>query len=71
VVRWLCATVTGIVLTVFTFLLLTGRYINDGAVLVRVSRGHGIHEGDVFVVGAWAVAMLGLLVLTVRPNRRS
>jgi hypothetical protein len=70
VTQWLCATVTAIVVTVFTFLLLTGHYINDGPVLVRVSGDHGIHEGDMFVVAGWVVAMVSLLVLTLRSNRR-
>ncbi len=70
-VRWLCALVTAAVLTGFTFLLLTGQYVNDGPVVARVTSDHGIHAGDVFVVAAWAVAMLGLLVLTLRPHRSS
>ena len=70
VVRWVCATAIALILTSFTFLLLTGHYINDGPVLVRVSRSHGIHEGDVFVVAGWVVAMLSLVVLTVLAGRR-
>jgi hypothetical protein len=60
VIRWLCALVTGAVVSGFAFLLLTGQYINDGPVLLRVSREHGLHAGDFFVVAGWAVAVLAL-----------
>jgi hypothetical protein len=57
------------VLTAFAFLLLTGRYLNDGAVVVQVTETQGLHQGDLFVIAGWAVAMLCLLVLTVLPVR--
>ncbi len=68
--RWLCAAVAGAVLSGFAFLLVTGRYINDGPTIARISEGHGIHLGDVFVMAAWAVAMAVLVVL-VWPRRRA
>ncbi len=58
--RWLCALVVGGILTAFTFLLLTGRYINDGPVVVAVTSSHGVHAGDIFVLAGWAVAMAAL-----------
>ena len=67
--RWLCALLVGSVVSGFAFLLLTGRYINEGPVLVAVSRNHGVHAGDVFVVAGWAVAMVAVLVLAVMPRR--
>jgi hypothetical protein len=70
VVRWVCTSVTAFVLTGFTFLLLTGHYIEDGPVLVRLSPDHGIHQGDVFVVAGWVLAMLSLVVLTTLAGRR-
>ncbi len=69
--RWLCSLAIGAVLCGFAFLLLTGQYINDGPVLVTVSRNHGVHVGDVFIVGGWAVGMIALLALTVMRSRRS
>jgi hypothetical protein len=69
VLRWLCALLVGSVVSGFAFLLLTGRYINEGPVLVAVSRNHGVHAGDVFVVAGWAVAMVAVLVLAVMPRR--
>jgi hypothetical protein len=54
----------------FAFLLVTGRYINDGPTIARLSEGHGVHLGDVFVMTAWAVAMAVLVVLAW-PRRRA
>jgi hypothetical protein len=67
------ALVVGAVLTVFAFLLLTGRYITDGPILVRISDGHGLHAGDLFVIGGWAAAMSALVLLTTtrEPARSS
>jgi len=61
------ALVVGAVLTCFAFLLLTGRYITDGPVLVRIGDGHGLHAGDLFVIAGWLVAMTALVLLTSRP----
>ena len=64
VIRWLCALVTAAVVSGFAFLLLTGEYVNDGPVLLRLSRNHGLHAGDFFVVAGWAVAVLALAYLS-------
>jgi hypothetical protein len=69
VIRWLCAVVAGAVVSGFTFLLLTGQYINDGPVIVTLGRGHGLHAGDLFVIAGWAVAMLAVLSLALMPGR--
>ena len=61
--RWLCALVVGGTLTAFTFLLVTGDYITDGPVLIAVTKTHGLHDGDLFVIAGWAVAMAALAVL--------
>jgi hypothetical protein len=53
----------------FAFLLLTGRYINDGPVLVTLSSEHGLHEGDLFVIAGWALSMVALFVLAAMPGR--
>lgn len=65
VTRWLCALVAGGVVSGFAFLLVTGSYINDGPVLLRLSANHGLHAGDVFVILGWftAMAALGWLAL--------
>jgi len=68
--RWLCAGAVGAVLSGFAFLLLTGRYSNDGSVVVTVSRDHGLHEGDLFVIAGWLVAMLLLGLLAFDPSGR-
>ena len=69
-IRWLCALVVAGVLSGFALLLVSGRYINDGPVVVDVSPGHGLHAGDLFVIAGWAGAMVAVLVLAVRPGRR-
>jgi hypothetical protein len=73
VLRWFCALVVGGALSGFAFLLLTGRYINDGPVIVTVVQDHGLHAGDVFVIAGWIASMvaLGALVSTAgRDGRR-
>jgi hypothetical protein len=64
VLRWLCALLVGAVLSGFMFLLVTGRYINDGPVLVRLTTTHGLHLGDLFVLTGWVLAMLAVTKLT-------
>lgn len=66
--RWLFALVVGGILSTFTFLLLTGRYINDGPVVLTVTESHGLHAGDLFVIAGWAVAMSVLVLLALEPN---
>jgi hypothetical protein len=61
--RWLFALVVAGMLTVFALLLVTGEYYNEGPVLLRVSDGHGLHRGDVFVLTGWAAGMLSLIGL--------
>ena len=68
--RWLCSVVVGTVLSGFALLLLTGQYIADGPVVAAVSRDHGLHEGDLFVIAGWAAAMLALARLVLRQGRR-
>jgi hypothetical protein len=58
------ALVVGGVLSLFAFLLLTGQYINDGPILIRLTDEHGLHAGDLFVIGGWVIAMASLVLLT-------
>jgi hypothetical protein len=69
VLRWLCALVIGGIVSGFAFLLLSGKYINDGPVVLAISRNHGLHLGDLFVIAGWFVAMLAVLVLAAVPAR--
>ena len=69
VLRWLSALVVVGIVSGFTFLLLTGDYINDGPVVVAVTESRGLHAGDVFVLAGWAVAM-GALGHLVRERGR-
>jgi hypothetical protein len=70
VLRWLSALVPAGVLTAFAFLLVTGRYINDGPVVVRLAEDHGLHEGDLFVMAGWLVSLAVLALLAPAPRRR-
>jgi hypothetical protein len=67
--RRLSALVVGAILSGFAFLLLTGRYINDGPVVVAVTESHGLHAGDLFVIAGWAVGMGALVLLTRQRGR--
>jgi hypothetical protein len=69
VIRWACAGAAGAVVSGFAFLLLTGQYINEGPVLVTVAPDHGLHEGDIFVIGGWVVAIAALVLLAFLPGR--
>ena len=69
--RWLLALVVAGVLSAFAVLLLTGEYVNDGPVLVRLGEDRGIHLGDLFVLTGWAAALLseaGLLLVRARDE---
>ncbi len=70
VFRRLTALVIAGVLSVFAVLLLTGRYVNQGPVLLRLGEDHGIHAGDVFIVAGWAVALLSVVGLLRGAGRR-
>ncbi|MDT0277344.1 hypothetical protein [Blastococcus goldschmidtiae] len=68
--RWLSLAVVAGVLTGFTLLLVTGEYINDGPVLIRMSATRGLHVGDAFVLLGWAASMLALGRLVTLPGQR-
>jgi hypothetical protein len=61
--------VAGGVVSGFAFLLLTGSYLNDGPVVLRLSANHGLHAGDLFVFLGWLAAMAALGWLAPRRVR--
>ena len=69
--RWLYALVIGGILSAYTFLLLTGRYLNDGPVVMALSESHGLHAGDLFVIAGWVVGMGTLVRLTTAGRARA
>ena len=71
VVRWVLALVVFAVVSVFALLLVTGDYINEGGVVLTVTQNHGLHQGDVFVLGGWAAAVLCEAALLASTRRRS
>jgi hypothetical protein len=68
VVRWLYVLVVGGIVSGFTLLLITGRYVNDGPVVITLTTSHGLHAGDLFVITGWAVAMAALVLLARTPD---
>ena len=70
VIRWLCALVTGSVVSGFAFLLLTGKYYKEGPVVLTLTADHGLHRGDLYVLGGWLVAVLALVWLAASPRSR-
>jgi asparagine N-glycosylation enzyme membrane subunit Stt3 len=70
-VRWLGAMLAAAIMSVFAVLLLTGDYVREGPVLVRLSTTHGIHRGDLGIVSLWTLGMLSLLAVVIagRPRR--
>ncbi len=68
--RWLSALLIAAVLSAFAVLLLTGRYLADGPVLLRFDPEHGVHAGDLFVVLGWAAALLAVGGLLRATGRR-
>ena len=69
VLRWSCALVTAAVLSAFALLLVTSEYETETPVVVEVTRTHGLHAGDLLVIGGWVVGVLALLLLAVRSGR--
>jgi hypothetical protein len=61
--RWLGALVVAAILSCFAFLLLTGHYVDEGRVIIAIAPGRGLHLGDVFILVAWFVGVLGCLTL--------
>ena len=71
VVRRLYALVVGGIVSGFTVLLITGRYINDGPVVITLTKTHGLHVGDLFVIAGWVIAMAALVLLVRKPDPAS
>jgi hypothetical protein len=69
--RLLYATVVEAVLSGFAFLLVTGEYFDEGRVVVVLTRAHGLHSGDLFVLAGWALATAALVGLALPARRRS
>jgi hypothetical protein len=62
----LCAALAVVVLTGFAVLLVTGRYVADGPVLLDLSAEHGLHEGDLLVAAGWVAGVAAVVRLLLR-----
>ena len=67
--RGLVGFVAAAVLSVFTALLLNGRYRAEGEVVLRLSENHGIHRGDILVAGGWLIGVMAIAVLLLERPR--
>jgi hypothetical protein len=64
VLRWFSVFTIFVVLTGFAGLLIVGHYPLEGRTLASVvSRGHGVHLGDLVVLAGWASGMVALVTL--------
>ncbi|WP_222192776.1 hypothetical protein [Modestobacter italicus] len=68
--RWLGASVALGVLTAFACLLVTGRYADEGPVLLVLRPGRGVHRGDLFVIAGWALGVCAVLTAVASAGRR-
>ncbi|MGY5882450.1 hypothetical protein [Modestobacter lacusdianchii] len=68
--RWLGASVAVAVLTAFAYLLVTGRYADEGPVLLVLRPGRGVHRGDLFVVAGWVLGVSAVLTAAASAGRR-
>ena len=50
-------------------LVVTGHYIDEGPVIATFSKTHGLHRGDLLVLGAWLVGMVALATAVLAPAR--
>ena len=68
--RELIAVGLGGFLTAVALVLVLGRYVFEGPTVLALSPSHGLHQGDLFVLGGWAI-LIGLLWISLRlwPRR--
>ena len=69
VLRWLVGLIAAGVLSVFAVLLLNGRYRVEGPVVLSLSDAHGIHRGDILIVGGWLIGLIAVAVLLFERPR--
>ena len=67
--RWTGALVAAVVLSGFALLLVTGHYVDEGPVIATFTQTHGLHQGDLFVLGGWFVGMVGVATAALAPRR--
>jgi hypothetical protein len=69
--RWLLGLVVLGVMSCFALLLIHGRYVAEGPVLLSLATGHGVHEGDILILLGWLIAVVAQLALLLSrsPSR--
>jgi hypothetical protein len=66
--RWLLGLVVLLVMSSFALLLLHGRYVAEGPVVLSLSAEHGVHEGDIVVVVGWLIGVVAQFTLLLRRS---
>lgn len=64
--HWLTTAVTSAVLTAFAVLIVSGRVVTEGPVVLVLSRTHGVHLGDLGVLAAWCAGVAAPLARGLR-----
>jgi hypothetical protein len=65
VLRWLHGLIAAAVLSTFAALLLNGRYRAEGPVVFTVTDDHGLHRGDILVLGGWLIGVIAIALLVL------
>ncbi|PWJ55159.1 hypothetical protein SAMN06264364_10480 [Quadrisphaera granulorum] len=66
---WTATAVAVVVLSAFFVLIVSGRVVTEGPVVMVLTRTHGIHVGDLFALAGWGVAVLALVASAMTSSR--
>jgi hypothetical protein len=67
---WTATATAVVVLSGFFVLVVSGRVVTEGPVVLVLTRTHGVHLGDLFALGAWGLAVGGLLASALASTSR-
>jgi hypothetical protein len=67
--HWAATAVAVLVMTAFAVDIISGRVVTEGPVLLTLSRTHGIHLGDLYVVAAWLLGAGTSVIHSLRQQR--
>lgn len=67
---WTATATAVVVLSAFFVLIVSGRVVTEGPVVLVLTRTHGVHLGDLFALGAWGLAVGVLLASALAGAHR-
>lgn len=67
---WTATATAVVVLSAFYVLIVSGRVVTEGPVVLVLTRTHGVHLGDLFALGAWGLAVGVLLASALAGAHR-